>query len=268
MRPTFVTARRVIASLASLAIGVRLYESMPHASELREQLFGGATVAVPIAAASLVWIDRIPTQLLARGAWWSMLLIGTLIAISGGHRDGIMGATIAMCSATALLASGGVGLASRGRFAPVAFRGTLLLSLVLAIADTGAISWFSTGLATFDHTYWPIALAIVMAIGVIGLVRLRTWGLIMNVLANVAVMALILTHTLPLPSPLRELFLGSAAVQLVIPLPMLAAVVRGRTPDPDAWRRTKRIAPVVIIVAIAVFAAYGAFACRGHLIDF
>jgi len=106
-----------------------------------------------------------------------------------------------------------------------------------------------------------------MAIGVLGLIRLRTWGLIVNALTNAAIVVLVGAGVLPLPSPLRQLFIASAAIQLVVPLPMLIAIVRGRAPNPEFWRRTKTIAPIVLIVAIAAFSAFAAIVWHGRLID-
>jgi hypothetical protein len=250
-----------------MAIGVRLYLLIPptESHHLRDALFTSMTIAVPFVAAALVWTNRITAQLLARGAWWSMLLLGMLAAL-GGRRDAGFGVFVTSCAGGALLAAGGAGLASRGRFAPVAFRSTLLISLVLAIADTGAVTWFGIGAATFDHTYWIPCIAVPMIIGVVGLVRLRTWGLIVNALTNAAIIALVHTNVLALPSPLRQMFMASAAVQLLIPLPMFVSIVRGRAPDPAAWRRTKLIVPITIIVAIVGFSIYGAYACHGRLI--
>jgi hypothetical protein len=267
VKPTLATARRLVACLASLAIGVKLYLLIPltDSHDVREAVFTGATIAVPFIAAALVWTNRLTAQLLARGAWWSMLLLAMLAAMSG-RRDAGFGVFVASCSAGALLAAGGAGLASRGRFAPVAFRTTLLVSLVLAIADTGAITWFSVGEATFDHKYAMPCIAVPMIVGVIGLVRLRTWGLIVNALTNAAIIALVHASVLPLPSPLRQLFIASAAVQLVIPLPMFVSIVRGRAPSPDAWRRTKTIVPIAMILAIVGASLYGAYACHGRLI--
>jgi hypothetical protein len=265
---TTANVRRLVACLASMAIGVRLYLVIPitEAHHAREVLFGGATIAVPFVVAALVWTNRLTAQLLARGAWWSMLLLGMLGAMTG-RRDAGFGVFIASCSAGALLAAGGAGLASRGRFAPVAFRGTLLISLVLAIADTGAITWFGIGEATFDHKYWVPCIAVPMIVGVIGLVRLRTWGLIVNALTNAAIIVLVGKRIVALPSPLRELFMVSATVQLLIPIPMLASILRGRAPNPDAWRRTKAIAPIAIILAIVGLSIYAAYACHGRLVD-
>ncbi|HEY1818252.1 MAG TPA: hypothetical protein VGG74_38185 [Kofleriaceae bacterium] len=259
--------RRALACLASIAIGVRMYILIPHSSNTAEWLFRATTIAIPLVAGALIWIDRLTAQLLARGAWWSMLLFSALMAMTADSEASI-GVLAACCAGGALVAAGSTGLASRGRFAPVAFRGTLLVSLVLAIADTGALTWYGAGRATFEHYYWTACLVVPMAIGVIGLVRLRTWGLIVNALANVAIVVLVGTRTVVLPSPLRELFMGSATIQLLVPLPMLIAMVRGRAPNPESWRRAKTIAPVVIVVAIVAFSAFAAFACHGRLLRF
>jgi hypothetical protein len=260
-------ARRALACLASIAIGVKMFLFVrPFSRHLAENLFDIGTLAIPVVAAALVWIDRLPAQLLARGAWWSIMLLGLLLAMTG-HGEAPTGTFVAACAAGALLAAGATGLGSRGKFAPVAFRGTLLVSLVLAIADTGAFTWYGAGLATFEHNYWMVCIVVPMAIGVVGLVRLRTWGLIVNALTNAAIIALVGERVLPLMSPLRELFMCSAAIQLALPVPMLIAIVRGRAPNPDAWRRTKTIAPIAIIVAIAAFSAVAAFAFHGRLFN-
>jgi hypothetical protein len=231
-----------------------------------ERLFCDATVAVPFVAGALIWLPRLPAQLLARGAWWSMLLFGALLSLTADMTDRHSGARVAICAAIGLLASGSIGLENRGRFAPVAFRGTLLVALVLAMADAGGFLWFGTGNAVYMHSWSVLAMVPAMVIGVVGLLQLRVWGLIVSLATNAAIAVLALTHVLALPSPLRELFVGSAVLQLVVPLPMLVAIVRHRAPPADAWRRTKAIVPAVIIAAIAGLSIYAAYVHHGRLL--
>jgi hypothetical protein len=104
-----------------------------------------------------------------------------------------------------------------------------------------------------------------MAAGVIGLLRLRTWGLILSVGSNLVVAVLALARVLYLPGPLRALFVGTAILQLIIPIPMLVTIVRGRAPGPDRWRRTKRAVWTAAIVGLAGFSVYGAYIHHGLL---
>ncbi|HUJ61846.1 MAG TPA: hypothetical protein VLX92_25250 [Kofleriaceae bacterium] len=244
--------RLAVACAASLAIAIRLYLVMPHAYDsAAERIFTYATIAVPGVAALLIWSRALAAQLLARGTWWSMLLLGTLVAMIGDRDARHVAAFAAACSALALIAAGSRGLDSRGRFTPVAFRGTLLVALVLAMADAGGLAWFGAGSAVFEHRYSVVMVVPLMIVGVIGLLRLRTWGLIVSMIANATIVVLAAAGVLTLPTPLRQLFIGSAALQLIIPLPMIVSIVRGRAPDPTAFRRTKAVAPIVVIVALA-----------------
>jgi hypothetical protein len=262
--------RRLVASGASLALGIRFYQLVTSAhSNAREQVFYAATVAIPVVAAGLIWSSKLPAQLLARGAWWSMLLAATLLAMTSGSELGHVGGFTALMSALALLAAGRTGLDRADRFAPAAFRGTLLVSLVLAMADTGAFAWFGTGNAMFDHSWSVLMMLPPMLAGVIGLLQLRTWGLIVSLTTNLAIAILAKAHVLDLVSPLRELFIGSALLQMLVPLPMIVAIVRGRAPSPDAWRRVKRIAPIVVIAVVAsaaTLAVYAGYLHHGRLL--
>jgi hypothetical protein len=245
------TIRRAIACLASLTLAVKcfLFTRPDHNSGV-DALFSMATVAVPLVAAALIWSRRMTAQLLVRGAWWSMLLASALVANvapSGMQPDG---AFLAGFSALALLAAGGVGLDDHPGFAPVAFRGTLLVALVLAIADTGAFTWFGTGNAVFDHSWSVLMMVPPMIAGVIGLLRLKTWGLVVGFATNAAIAVLAFAHVLNL-GPLRDLFIATAVLQLLVPMPMIVAMIRRQPARVDAWRRTKAIVPVVVVVAIA-----------------
>jgi hypothetical protein len=258
--------RRAIACLASLALGARMYLAFHDAGDGgggASKLFVLATIAVPVIAAALVWIRRLPAQLLARGTWWSLLLGATLVActVPEGQR---FGAFVATACAVALIAAGRTGLESP-RFAPVAFRGTLIVALVLAMADTGAYGWFGAGNAVYEHSWSVLMMVPPMIAAVIGLLRLRTWGLLVSVATNLAVVVLASTGALDLPTPIRQLFIASALLQLVIPLPMIVSIVRRRPPSPDAWQRTRTIVPIVAIAALATVSVYATYLHHGPL---
>jgi hypothetical protein len=167
-----------------------------------------------------------------------------------------------LCCAAALLLAGRAGLdAASGRFRPVAFRGTLVLSLVLALADAGSLSFctFGTAMSGWRDAGAALALgalALLACVGVVGLLRLRTWGLLVALASNLLVGTLALTGALPLPPPLRWLFMGTAGLQLIVPLPMLVTIVRRRPPPPDRWQRFRSVATTVAILGLAAFVAY------------
>ncbi len=256
--------RRLTACVASIAVGALLFHMLEDGSgRLSERLFVHSVIAVPVVAAVLIWSGALVSQLLARGAWWSLLLVGGLISLTGGHSERPLGAVIAICTAVALLAAGGTSMTeSRGRFAPVAFRGTLLVALVLAIADTGAFTWFGTGNAIFGGRISVLLPVPMMIAGVIGLLRMRTWGLIVSLCTNLSIAILAVSRVLFLPGPMRALFIGTAVLQLLVPIPMLIAIVRGRAPSPDSYRRTKLILPGAMILAIVGVSVYAAFVYR------
>lgn len=258
--------RTTLASLASLAIAARIYLLLGSWRSGVQDIFQGLTLAVPVVAGLLIWSRRLPAQLLARGAWWAMLLFAAILSITSPSYGRSLGAFVAACCAIALLAAGGRGLDNRGRFAPVAFRGTLLVALVLAMADAGAFAWFGLGNAIFEHSYSVIVIVPLMVAGVVGLLQLRTWGLVVGLVANLTIVILAATGVLNLPSPLRQLFIGSAALQMVVPLPMIVSILRGRAPRPDAWRRTKAIVPAVVVLAIAALCLYACLLHHGPLL--
>src|SRR4029077_10821250 len=110
-----------------------------------------------------------------------------------------------------LLSAGRVGLeeSSSGRFRPVAFRGTLMLALVLAMGDAGAFSWIGLMQLIEARKVGLIVFAPPMIAGVIGLLRLRTWGLLVSVACNVAVAVAANTRLLYLSDQIRALFIAN-----------------------------------------------------------
>jgi hypothetical protein len=265
-----LVARRFLASLASVTFASALYHVIPaqHGPPL-ERAFFYSLIGVPLIAAGLVWLRPIAAQLLARGAWWSFLLGGGLMSIGAPHEVARFGCVIVACNAVALLAAGRTGLGEGpGSFRPVAFRGTLLLALVLAIADTGAFVWMGSGTAMFTGRPSLLIMAVPMAVGVIGLLRLRTWGLLVSMASNLLVVILGLGGVLYLEGPLRALFVSSACLQLLIPLPMLVTIWRGRTPGPDGWRRAKAVVSSGVIAGIAGVSLYAAYVHAAPLFRF
>jgi hypothetical protein len=267
--------RRAVASAASLTLAAAIFWSLRHEilvgwSHVRWQdlLLVGATGGLPLLAAALIWSDRLAAQLLARGCWWCYFALGVVVSIGVGADGGREPTFGVLCMAAALVAAGGSGLdgAAAGRFKPVAFRGTLLISLVLAIADATSLMAFGVVLLHDGHLAAPLFLGALLAVGVVGLIRLRTWGLLVSLGANVVVGALALAGHEPFRNGLRVLYLCTTALQLVIPLPMLVTLVLRRAPPADRWRRAKSVAVSFAVVGLAALSAYAAFFHDGPLL--
>src|SRR5262245_28680633 len=95
-------------------------------------------LALLIVSAIVVHLVKLGPQLLARAVWWSSLASGVLLAVAGPQRDSDCGLVMAVACGAALLVIGRKGLAEASEsagYAPAAFRSSLLLLMVFALAD-------------------------------------------------------------------------------------------------------------------------------------
>jgi alpha-tubulin suppressor-like RCC1 family protein len=148
----------------------------------------------------------------------------------------------------AAVALGGAGLVTgpaRHAFAPVAFRRTLLASVLGALVQVVFLSLVALGDAGARHprrVVLDVALAAAAGLGAAGSYRLRAWGplltwLIMAGFATLValdlahervagVVVLDLTHWLP---GMGTVLLAAAVAQLVLTAPLIVAILRGMT---------------------------------------
>jgi hypothetical protein len=231
--------RRVVATLGALGGAVCMRSWSP---DVPAALW--LPTALLVVSAVLIHRRHVGGQLLSRAVWWSNLILGTLIATSSGSSDRSIAALLAACTGSALIAVGRADLdeaTPSGAFLPMAFRGTLICMLVMAMADAQSLLLFGALEVTegLHHLHvqhllgregLPIAIAIPMLLSVIGLYRLRLWGLLLDLAANLVLGMLSLTHTLDLPFPLRAAYVATAAAQWLVALPLLLALVRRRAP--------------------------------------
>jgi hypothetical protein len=261
-----VVVRRGVAGAASMAIAGRLFSESFHLHgrfDWREATYAAILIGVPMIAGVLAWSRRLGLQLLARAFWWSILIMSLLATLmsGGATNDGRFAAFAVACAGLALLAIGRVGLgAEAARFQPVAFRGTLQLSLVLAMADTAALAfcavcWFLDGRAAVAVGKVLLFPAFT-GLGVVGLLRLRTWGLLVAVASNLLVGTLALTKNLPVPYPLTYVFIATAAIQLLVPLPMIVRLVLRRGPPPDRWQTFRTVGANLAILSLVALGVY------------
>lgn len=245
-RPSVVGVATVIASFGFLVLFVR--PAIDAGS-----LYSGGALKLQIAALLPLFVlgwalrrlsePRLGAQLLCRAVWWSSLVVGLLISLNYGETpDKVLGAIIAVACAAALRSVGERGLDvedPQSPFAPVRFRGHLLLALVMAAADAltlafsgllqlrfGMQGWTLGG--TLDYAGPTVAAAAVMGIAVWGVYRLRTWALFLNLVANIAIAYLALEGTLGLSPTVSVALATTAAVQCFIPVPILAAAAGDR----------------------------------------
>ncbi|MEM6294102.1 MAG: pentapeptide repeat-containing protein [Myxococcota bacterium] len=251
-RLSLPAGRRRLASMATLtaALGFVVLTVRPVIVEMQMVVHAGAvfrmSVATLLPAAVLAWAlrllsqRRLGAQILCRAVWWSNLIVGLLIALNfPGVVERATGAVIAVACAVALRSVGERGLDAHDPdhpFAPVRFRGQLLLALIMAFADAqtlafsalmqlriGMMGWTLQG--TVAYAGPTILAATVMGIAVWGVYRLRTWALFLNLVANIAIAYFALEGTLGLASSVSVTLATTAAIQCFLPVPILATAL-------------------------------------------
>lgn len=273
--PRVPRARVSIASVATVGAGLA-FGALFLRPLVGVDVLGGERIQLQVAALLplfvLVWALRrlsrpqLGAQLLCRAVWWSSLVVGLLVSLNYGETpDKVLGAIIAVASAVALLSVGERGLDVQdpdSPFAPVRFRGHLLLALVMAAADAltlafsgllqlrvGMRGWNLLG--TIDYAGPTIAAAIVMGIAVWGVYRLRTWALLLNLVANIAIAYLALEGTLRLSPSVSVSLATTAAVQCFIPVPILAAALGDRNSGQPLLQSVRHRLMTYTIVVLA-----------------
>ena len=118
-----------------------------------------------------------------------------------------------------------------GAFTPNAFRNTLLASLLFGLADTWALLFYGLCLKA---TIAVFACAGLMFIALAGLYRLKVWGLALCVVANLIVAGCGLSGLLQLPDILTCGLVATAAIQLLLPIPLIKSMMGSSTGCADA----------------------------------
>jgi hypothetical protein len=261
--------RRAIAALGSLgaAIAMRSWSgSLPPSLWLPTALLA--------ASALIVWSRHTSVQLLARAVWWSNLILAFVISVSSSGSDEPVAGVLGLGAGLALLAVGRADLdedAATGRFVPVAFRGTLICMLVMALADAQSLVLFGS-LRGLDDRIWTrqsvplLGVGVLLLVAVVGLFRLRLWALALTLLSNLALAYVAIANVTELPAPLRYMYVASAAAQWLVALPLVVALVRRRAPQrrPSLEQAgyiaaTSIIALMILAIALCDFVLHHAF---------
>lgn len=221
--------------------------------------------ALLAAGAALAFGRSSGSQILVRAILWSNLLLAAMVAwIASGH-DQRVAALLGASTGLALLTLGRQGLdRGGGAFVPVAFRGTLLALLVMALADAQSLLFWGSVLISDDSPVkltgaFSLACAAAFTVGVAGLYRLRTWGLLVNSLAAIALICVVLLGAFADLRAFQILFGGSALLQLALAVPLYRALVRGARQAPSispagVWIGS--VAVELLILAAAAPAVY------------
>jgi hypothetical protein len=213
-------------------------------------------------AAHLSRDRRLRSNILTRAIAASNFVLALLSSFVGVNADSVTSVLLAIATGRSLqlLAERGLdgGEDQSSGFEPVRFRGVLLLTLILACADAVTLLWTTTALVAsyfvedFDAwaSYLPkagmtAAAAALMAVNIWGLLRLRTWALFTSMLANVGIAALALSGVLALGWWVTFPLAMTAGIQLLLPLPILAAALGLDGPRQYTW-----VAPLLLRVAV------------------
>lgn len=257
--------------LAGIAHGTRHW---PGKTDLVLYAFLALPVLCVAASAWLLHLRWLPAQVAVRASSWALLVIATIGCLSGSERLGWVIATAAVGAAVSLLALGRLDTGG-GAFSPLRHRGALLLGLVLALADAGTLLFWgglaSLGAALHGHEDALLAAAFylpsagLMLAAVLGVYRLRLWGVVLNVVANVGVAALLLAwNPGDLPFAFRFPLVATAALQLLLLFPLLRSLA-GKPSNLDAWRGW-RLLPSAVVLALVGLDLLAVFALAGPVL--
>lgn len=251
-RPT--QTRRVIATLGALAAALTMLLDAAISVQRGAPVIVTLAVPVVLLLASSAWIQR-PTfssQLLARAVWWAYLVFGVMWSLGPAESLPLLGGVVGLGCGIGLLAAerGGLMGASTGvRFDPVAVRGTLVVSIIVAMADAQVLGLLSTvGLeagVSIPRNVGLGACALALATGAWGLSRLRAWAVGLNLVATVA--GVVILVAAPSSGGALAPVLGlSVAVQLLLP----ARIAWVRRTGVRPGRAAKTWAASAIVVAV------------------
>src|SRR5262249_18610334 len=182
-----------------------------------------------VAAAALAHGRSAGSQLLTRAILWANLILAVVAAWVGNHHEVPIAAILRASTGAALLVLGRAGLdRAEGDFVPVAFRSTLVALLVMALADAQTLALFGSLFVadSFEAgTGWAaLAIAGGLCLAVLGLYRLRVWGLLVEGVACLGLLGFAVLMQWRLPPALNLALGASAPPQLILPPPLLIAL--------------------------------------------
>ena len=251
-----------------LVLAARAFALMPLDTFMKSWLVGtiprlsGVAFAVLLPVFMLAWAARLVTrpsfraQLLVRSITVSNLVVALLLALSVGGMISVGAQALVALScyrALRLLGMRGLdGSVNDETFTPVAFRGFLILALIMAFADAQTLMFSALTQASYAFTgargaeLLPFAgptllAALIMGLNVWGLLRLKTWAMLLNIVANLVIARLALTQVLSVNMFVAASLAVTAGIQLMLPVPILAAWIGDREAGGAGWQRGARL---------------------------
>ncbi len=218
-----------------------------------------------VVAGVAAMLAPLPAQLFARAVQWSNLGLGFVLAVLGSARERPHGALLAIACGTALLTMGRQGLVEaerRAGFVPVALRSSLLLLMVLALADAQTFVLFGAAMLGERESkgfgYVLVGAALALTCGFVLLMRLSLVGLVLNVVACGAVLAWSVAHAGHIGNDPLTVVGTLALVHLLVALPTIVSAVRGKSvgglgPRARSIGATTVIGFVMVIALLAWF---------------
>ncbi len=224
-------------------------------------------LVVPLAASLLLAnLNHVGAQIVARGLWWAQLVFGVAVSVLiEPPSKATLGFSLG--AGGALLAAGTAGLradsAARGAFRPTAFRWPLVASIALSVAEVQTLGVASWGLLRARDTLGLElgACALLLACALVGLYRLRFWGVLLHLLTTLLLGGLALRALLSAETGPVSFWGAGIVAQLLLPLPMLWAIARRAPVALPSSSPAPRLgfALVSALMAVSTFATFRAF---------
>lgn len=229
-----------LAAASALAMGSIVFTGI---DTLPDVAVGWVMLGGPFLAALLMWVPRLEAQILTRAILWGYLFWSSfgscIVSDSNGSATQLL-LSVGLGSAGALLLLPRDGLGQTplsSRFAPVAFRGVLVLMVILALADGMVLGTTMLGYSSeWNPDYGLLAFlgigSVLMTLAVVGLLRMRGWGFALNLATNVGVAtgAWLLDE---MPWQLALGFTSTAVLQILIAMPLARRLAKPGAGDPS-----------------------------------
>ena len=229
-------------------------------------------VGAAAVCAAAVWFPQVGAQMYVRACCWSFLVLGTVGMLGVPGLFPVLLPVASITFGVALLVLGDQGLEPEryaGTFAPAGHRVAMTWALVLASSDALTLLVLASSDAltliavTQSHDYRFLltdACTVGMIVALVGLFRLRAWGVWLNLGLNVLVASLALTGNLDgVFDPATYVLAATALVQLVLAIPLARSMLRGRVEEDPRWEylagwigRLVVLSLILISVAVAL----------------
>jgi hypothetical protein len=220
-------------------------------------------------AALAIHAPRLGPQLFARAVWWANLGLGTILCLLGSDTEARIGIWLSIGSGAALLGIGRQGLVEaeeRSGYLPAAHRASLLLLMVLAMAD--AQTFLLMGALELDNSsrglsgLFMFAVGALFVVGFVGLYRLAPWGALVTAGTSLVTFVVVGAEVIRVDSDFFEIVLVLTVVQMLATAPMLIAMVSGRSILPPLPARSRELAAgsvVLLLIGVSLLRIAGAF---------